>query len=137
MIKVIIADDHSGMREAWRFILGLQEDIHVLAVCSSGQEVVEFCRQSQTDVVLMDINMAPVTGFEATRLLLKENPALKIIGISIHSEPSYVQQMIKIGGRGFITKSSSSDEMIMGIKEAVSGNIYICQEVRSRMNLIS
>lgn len=131
MIKVIIADDHPGMREAWQFILSTQDNIEVIAVCCSGQEVIDVCQGLLPDIVLMDINMEPMSGLEATHLLLQKYPQLAVIGISIHSQPSYAQQMLKVGGRGFITKSSPSDEMIEGINEVADGNIYICREIRS------
>ncbi|MBC8034524.1 MAG: response regulator transcription factor [Chitinophagaceae bacterium] len=134
MIDIIIADDHPRVREAWRFILDMQNGMAVVALCGSGQEVLDRCHKSLPDLVLMDINMSPLSGFETTRLLLKNFPTLKIIGISIHAEPSYAQQMLRIGGKGFITKSSSAEEMVAGISEAMAGNTYICREVRSRMH---
>lgn len=134
MVKIVIADDHPAMREAWHMVLELHEQIQVTAVCSSGREVIDVCRVLKPDLVLMDINMEPMNGFEAAELLLSHLPSIHIIGISIHADPSYAQKMLEIGGKGFVTKSSPAEEMIVAIREVTEGRKYICNEVNQKMN---
>ena len=79
----------------------------------------------------MDINMTPVNGFEATKLVRKFSPGSKIIGISMHSMPAYARRMLQIGAMGYVTKNSSKDELINSIVEVYGGKKYICEEVKN------
>lgn len=133
MIKIIIADDHPGIREAWHLMLNLQEGIEIMAVCGSGEELLLLCSTMAPDLVLMDINMQPMNGFRATELLLELYPNLLVIGISINPEARYAEKLLQMGAKGFITKNVASEEMVNGIKEVIAGKKYICTEVAGRM----
>lgn len=80
----------------------------------------------------MDINMNPVNGIEATRSIREFAPDMKIIGVSVQAERSYVNEMLRNGANGYVTKNSPSTEMVMAIDEVLAGNIYICEEIRGR-----
>jgi two-component system invasion response regulator UvrY len=133
MIKIIIADDHPAIREAWLLMLNLQEGIQVIAACGSGEELLACCTAQTPDIVLMDINMQPMNGFQAASLLLQKFPSVRIIGISINPETVYAEKLLQMGAKGFITKNAASEEMVKGIREVMTGKIYICREVKSRM----
>jgi DNA-binding NarL/FixJ family response regulator len=79
----------------------------------------------------MDINMSPVNGFEATKLVRKFSPGAKIIGISMHSMPAYARRMLQMGAMGYVTKNSSKDELLTAITEVNSGRKYVCDEVKN------
>jgi DNA-binding NarL/FixJ family response regulator len=102
--------------------------------CSSGAEVIAAAPALNPHVILMDVNMAPVNGFEATRKIMKACPQIRIIGISVNNQPSYARNMMQLGARGYVTKNSSRDEMIMAIREVMKGKTYICREVLAKMN---
>jgi DNA-binding NarL/FixJ family response regulator len=134
MVRLIIVDDHFHVRQAWSWVLNQVPRIDVIAQCSNGEEAIEAAQRLQPDVILMDIHMAPVNGIEATRTIRQFSPAIKIIGVSIQAERSYVNEMLRNGANGYVTKNSSSSEMIMAIDEVLAGNTYICEEVGQLRN---
>jgi DNA-binding NarL/FixJ family response regulator len=134
-IRVIIVDDHQMVRETWKMILQKDERVTIIAECSSGEEAIKAAESLGPDVMLMDINMSPVNGFEATRRIAKTHPGVKIIGMSIQSEPSYARNMLHLGAKGYVTKNSHKDEMLEAIMQVFSGNTYLCNEVKDKMFL--
>ena len=129
MIKLIIVDDHFHVREAWSWVLNQVPRLNVIAQCANGQEAIEAARTLQPDVILMDIHMTPVNGIEATRTIRGFAPDMKIIGVSVQAERSYVNEMLRNGANGYVTKNSPSTEMVAAIDEVLAGNTYICEEV--------
>ena len=129
MIKLIIVDDHFHVREAWSWVLSQVPGLNVIAQCANGQEAIEAARELQPDVMLMDINMKPVNGIEATRAIRGFAPEIKIIGVSVQAERSYVNEMLRNGANGYVTKNSPSTEMVMAIDEVLAGKTYLCEEI--------
>lgn len=129
MIKLIIVDDHFHVREAWSWVLSQVPGLNVIAQCANGQEAIEAAKQLQPDVMLMDIHMNPVNGIEATRAIRGFAPGIKIIGVSVQAERSYVNEMLRNGANGYVTKNSPSTEMVTAIDEVLAGKTYICEEV--------
>lgn len=129
MIKVVIADDHRMVREAWKLVLNRDNRLSVSALCENGFKAVEICRDRPPDVVLMDINMDPMNGIEATKAIREFSRDIKIIGISVHTDLSYIQALMKAGGNGYVTKNSSGEEMISAILEVMEGRSYYCKEI--------
>jgi len=125
----MIVDDHSLVREAWSWVLSQVARIDVIAQCANGQDAIDAARRLQPDVILMDINMSPVNGIEATRCIRDFSSDIKIIGVSVQAEPSYAQQMLKNGANGYVTKNSSSTEMVNAIHEVLAGKTYLCGEL--------
>jgi DNA-binding NarL/FixJ family response regulator len=128
-ISVLIADDHQLLREVWIMLLNSNPNFTIVAACETGQEAVEKAQELSPDVVLMDINLPEVDGFEATALIRKLVPGTKVLGVSMHSQLSYVRKMLKMGAHGFVTKNSSAEEMFRAIIEVSKGRKYICAEV--------
>jgi Response regulator containing a CheY-like receiver domain and an HTH DNA-binding domain len=81
-------------------------------------------------VVLMDINMIPFSGIEATRRIRELSPETRIIGVTMHSQPAYARKMLQLGASGYVTKNSSKEEMITAILEVSKGNKFICEEIK-------
>ena len=130
-ITILIADDHKLIRETWSFILNSDPRFNVIAQCSNGEEAVLMAQQLRPKVVLLDINMSPMSGIEATEQIRKYSPASKIIGVSMHSQPAYVKKLLKLGAHGYVTKNSPQQEMYEAIIEVTKGNRYICAEVKT------
>ncbi|MBI5373589.1 MAG: response regulator transcription factor [Sphingobacteriales bacterium] len=130
-ITILLVDDHKLIRDSWSFILNSDGRFQVIGETSNADEAVEIARTKKPDIVLMDINMTPVNGFEATKLVRKFSPGSKIIGISMHSMPAYARRMLQIGAMGYVTKNSSKDELINSIVEVYGGKKYICEEVKN------
>ncbi|HVU54045.1 MAG TPA: response regulator transcription factor [Puia sp.] len=129
MVRIIIVDDHFHVREAWSWVLNQVPRINVVAQCANGREAIEIAKKLQPDVILMDINMEPVNGIEATRAIREFAPDIKIIGVSVQAERSYVNEMLRNGANGYVTKNSSSTEMITAIDEVLAGKTYLCEEI--------
>ncbi|MCO5237755.1 MAG: response regulator transcription factor [Chitinophagaceae bacterium] len=130
-ITILIVDDHKLIRDTWSFILNSDPRFQVIAETDSGQRSIELAMLHNPQIVLMDINMSPMNGFDATKEIRKVAPESRIIGVSMHSQPAYAKKMLQIGAVGYITKNSSREEMISAISEVSKGNKYICNEVKT------
>ena len=130
-ITILIADDHKLIRETWTYILNSDERFEVVAECGDAQEAVELAKELSPNIVLMDINMAPFNGFEATEQIRKVSPESKVIGVSMHSQPAYAKKMLQVGAKGYVTKNSSKEEMFNAITEVNNGNKYVCNEIKT------
>lgn len=130
-ITVLIADDHKLIRETWSFILNSDARFSVVAQCSNGEEAIEMAQKLRPKIALLDINMAPMNGIEATEQIRKFSPSTKIIGVSMHSQPAYVKKLLKLGAMGYVTKNSPQQEMFDAIAAVHEGKRYICAEVKT------
>lgn len=128
-IRLVIVDDHVLVRQTWKMVLQRDSRIQVIAECSSGTEAIECAAKELPDVILMDINMSPINGFDATREITGKHPQIKIIGTSINNQPAYVRNLMQLGASGYVTKNSPSAEMIEAILIVSSGGTYICNDV--------
>jgi DNA-binding NarL/FixJ family response regulator len=133
-IRIILVDDHDLVRESWKTLLDKENSFSVIAQCKNGSEAIELAGALLPDIMLMDINMSPVNGFEATQKITESSPTVKIIGISINNNPRYATKMISLGARGFVTKTSPFSELKMAIQRVHNGESYICQEIHKKMN---
>lgn len=111
--------------------MGKNENFDVVAECGDGERAIELARDKRPDVVLLDINMAPMSGFDVLKMIRKYSPGSKIIGVSMHSQPAYAKKMLRLGAKGYVTKNSPRQEMLEAIKEVSNNRIYICQEVKN------
>lgn len=130
-ITILIADDHKLIRETWSFILNSDPRFQVVSQCSNGEEAIAEAQKLRPKIALLDINMTPITGLEATQQIRKYSPATKIIGVSMHSQPAYVKKLLKLGAHGYVTKNSPQNEMFEAIVEVNKGGRYICSEVKT------
>jgi DNA-binding NarL/FixJ family response regulator len=130
-IAILLVDDHKLIRESWTLILNSDPRFMVIGETSNAEEAVNIAKEKAPRIVLMDINMTPVNGFEATKLIRKFSPGSKIIGISMHCMPAYARRMMQLGAMGYVTKNSSKDELLKAIVEVDSGNKYVCDEVKN------
>ncbi len=117
-IRVLIADDHSLVREALTLMLDESPDITVVGQAHDGQQAVEMACTLLPDVVLMDISMPRKTGLEATREILVRCPHVKVIGLSMHEAETIAETMQRAGAVSFITKSAPAAELFAAIRSA-------------------
>lgn len=129
MVRVVIADDHEMVREAWALLLSRDPNIAIVATCENGEQAISICRDINPDVVLMDINMEPINGIEATRAIREFSPTIKVIGISIHTDLPYLNALMAAGANGYVTKNSPGDEMIRAILRVMKGEKFYCREI--------
>lgn len=130
-ISIMIVDDHTLIRETWSFLLGRNEGFEVIAEVGDGQRAIEIARDKRPNIVLLDINMSPLNGFDIIKMIRKLSPGSKVIAVSMHSQPAYAKKMLRLGARGYVTKNSPRQEMLDAITEVYNGQLYICQEVKN------
>jgi DNA-binding NarL/FixJ family response regulator len=129
-ITVLLVDDHLMMMEAWAIVLSQHKQFSVVGQASGSEEALRIVEAEKPEVVLTDINMSPVDGFTLTEKILEKSPGSKVIGVSMHNIPLYAKKMLRMGGRGYVTKNSSKDELVTAILEVYGGNIFICKEIK-------
>ncbi len=112
-------------------MLGRNENFEVIAEEGDGQRAIEIARDKRPNIVLLDINMSPLNGFDILKMIRKLSPGSKVIAVSMHSQPAYAKKMLRLGARGYVTKNSPRQEMLDAITTVQEGNIYICQEVKN------
>jgi two-component system invasion response regulator UvrY len=130
-INILITDDHTLVRESWVLLLNADCRFNVIAQCGSGEEAVELARNLRPDIVIMDINLPGINGFEATTQIRKFSPGSKVLGVSLHTQPAYVRKMIRSGATGYVTKNSSQEEMFNAIVEIHNNRKYICKQIKN------
>jgi two-component system invasion response regulator UvrY len=135
MIKVTIVDDHELVRTGIIRILKDEPDLEVVAEASSGEEAIQLVKQYKPDVVLMDVNMPGIGGFEATRKLIQMYPDLKVIVVTIHVDDPFPSRMLQAGAMGYLTKGCGVDEIINAIREVNTGRRYISADVAQHLAL--
>ncbi len=120
-IRVVLADDHQLFRQGLKALLDLERGITVVGEASDGLEVQRVSREQNANVVLMDINMPIVEGLSATRELLRANPEIGVIILSMHHEQGHVFQALKAGARGYLLKTSRVSEVAGAVRAVASG----------------
>lgn len=137
MIKVMLVDDHDLVRTGIRRLLEDADDIQVVGEAASGETALEQVEAAGPDVVLMDINMPGIGGLEATRKLLRRNPELRIIIVTMHDDDLFPQRLMKAGAMGYLTKGARIEEILRAIRSVVAGKRYITPEIAQQMALSS
>ena len=124
-IRVLIADDHTLVRDGIRSLLALTADIEIVGEAANGREALEKVRQLVPDVVLMDLAMPIMGGLEATRRIRREFPATKVLALTQYDDSEYVIPVIAAGARGFVTKMSSFSELASAIQAVYRGDSFL------------
>ena len=132
-IRIMLVDDHPLVRESWKLLLENNPRFEIVADFSNGTEALERIPSLQPDILLVDINMSPLDGFAVTKAVNTMMPDIKIIGLSVHNQPKYATRLLQIGARGFLTKTSTLEEINQGILAVHKGKIYICEEIKRNM----
>lgn len=133
-ITIIIFDDHNLVAEMWSELINSDERFQVVGICNDTTDAsIETVNTKRPDVVIMDINIQPISGIDATKLVKKVSPGSKIIGVSMHNQPSFAKRMLKNGALGYVTKSSQKSEMFAAIQSVTEGKIFICKEIQENL----
>jgi len=131
---VLIAEDHTIVREGFRKMLELEDDFEVVGEAEEGRQAVVLAQKLRPDVVLMDIAMPRLNGLEATRQVLKALPATKILILSAHSDDAYVKNAADSGAVGFLLKQTSAHDVCRAIREVQKGNTFFSPSISKRMD---
>ena len=128
-ISILVADDNAMVRQSFRFIFEEDERFMFLGECKTGREALDKTYELHPDVVVMDINLPDISGCEATLLIRQISPGTSVLGASMHTQPEFVESILKNGAMGYITKTSPVGEIIKAAIEVSSGRKYICDEI--------
>ena len=129
-ITLVIVDDHKLLREMWGVIFERDGEIDVIGESGEFNEAIAIIKTKRPDIVLLDINLPPESGMDAIPLIRKLSPGTKIIGVSSHRQPVYAKKMLQLGAKGYVTKNSSSQEILVAIDEVMKGKTYVCLEIK-------
>ncbi len=128
-IKVLLADDHTIVRQGLKLILSAQPDFEVIGEAANGREAAELAEKLRPDIVLMDVAMPELNGIEATRRMVAANSRIKVLVLSMHKEAVYVREVLKAGARGYILKDAIDTELLNAIRSVARGDGYISPAV--------
>lgn len=131
-ITVMLVDDHALVREGLRLILESQTDIQVVAEARNGREAVEMVTKLKPDVVVMDIAMPLLNGFEASRQIINIAPAAKILILSAYNDDEYIERLMEMGAKGYLVKQSCAQDLSKAIREVTKGNTFFGPSVKKR-----
>lgn len=126
---VLIADDHQLFREGLVNLISSAPDVEVIAEAKDGKEATERAKKIKPDVVLIDIGMPVMNGIEATRIIKKENPQVKVIAVSMHSDRQFVKGALEAGADGYLLKNCTYRQLIDAIQSVISGKKYLSDEI--------
>lgn len=124
MIHVVIADDHHLIRKGLRDLLEKESDIRVVAEATDGRDVMETVRRVRADVIVMDVEMPGINGIEATRRIRASFPEIRVVMLSMHSDPVLIRKALDNGARGYVLKKAAGDELVKAIRTVCRGATY-------------
>jgi len=133
-ITVLLAEDHTIVREGFRKMLEFEDDLEVVGEAQDGRQAIALANKLRPDVILMDIAMPQLNGLEATRQVLKALPSIKVLMLSAHNDDAYVKNATESGAMGFLLKQTSAHEVCRAIREIHSGKKFFSSSVSRRQD---
>ncbi|KTC90898.1 UvrY/SirA/GacA family response regulator transcription factor [Fluoribacter dumoffii] len=137
MIKVLIVDDHALVRMGIRRLLEDMSDVEVVADAESGEQALALVKKHSPDVVLLDMKMPGIDGWEVTRRLKKSNPHVKVIAVTAMCSDVLPTRVLQLGAMGYLTKESGAEEMAAAIRKVAKGERYLSAEIAQKMAINS
>jgi DNA-binding NarL/FixJ family response regulator len=134
VIRVLVADDHGVLRDGVRRLLEASADIKVIGAADNGVEAVEKAIGLQPDIVVMDISMPDMNGFEATRRILERAPATGVVILSMHSSTEMAHEAFAAGARGYVLKESAGDEVARAVRTVAAGRRFVGEGVAYKVH---
>ena len=133
MIRILVADDHSVVRQGLKQIVADSPDMEIAGEAATGQEALELVRSGSFDLIILDISMPGQGGLDILRELKAESPALKVIILSMYPEEQYAIRSFRDGASAYLTKGSPPEELILAIRTVASGKRYITPSIADRL----
>lgn len=135
MIRLMIVDDHELLRLGLRQIFSEYHDIEVVAEAGDGETAIRLCREVRPDLVVLDVSLPGLSGFELTRRLRMGKPAVMVLALSVHEGSPYPERMMEAGASGYLTKGCSVSELLQAVRTVAKGGRHIGSAVAQRMIL--
>lgn len=133
-ITVLLAEDHKIVREGLRLLLEMEDDIKIVAEAETGHEAIRMLKETDAEVIIMDISMPDLNGLEATRKIKTISPSTKVLVLSAYADDAYVEKAASLGVSGFLIKQCASNLLVNAIREIQKGHTYFSPSVLARMN---
>lgn len=124
-VRVLIVDDHAGMRQSLAKALESQSDVQVVGQAADGDAAIRLAGELEPDIVLMDVRMPCLNGIDATRRLVREHPRIIVIGLSVHDCGMYAIRMLRAGARAYVLKDGGAEELARAVQVARTGRTYV------------
>ena len=131
-IRVMLVDDHALLREALRKVISLEPDLEVVAEAEGGRAALQLLPRINPDVILMDGSMPEMSGIETTRRIKRLQPKAKIVGLTLYSESTYLEEMVAAGASGYLIKTGAPENLINAIRIVNEGGTYFDPAVPRR-----
>jgi len=132
-IRILLADDHTLFRRGIRTMLEQVPDVEVVGEAASGEATIALAHELVPDVILMDIKMPAVSGIEATRRILQENPHIGIILVTMYDDPESAFAGMRAGARGYVLKEAEPDELLRAVEAAQRGEVMLCPIIAEKV----
>jgi len=132
-ITVLLAEDHAVVREGLRILIEADGDIQVVGEAVTGREAVTMAKQFRPDVIVMDIAMPLLNGIQATQQILNASPRTKILVLSAHADPEYVDQLMALGVVGYLTKQTSAEMVARAVRAVQAGGTFFSPSVAKHL----
>jgi two-component system response regulator NreC len=132
-LRVFVADDHAVLRDGLKALVNGQTDMEIVGEADNGRTTYEKAKELLPDIVLMDISMPELSGVQATELLRKECPSIKILVLTAYKDKGYLDRLLNVGAAGFILKLSAAEELIGAIRLVAGGGIYLDPQMADRI----
>lgn len=133
-IKVLIADDHTIVRQGLRSLLESSADIRVVGEAADGRQAIELAERLQPDVVVMDIAMPGLNGLEATREIRRRFPKIRVLALTMHRDPQYAVRLLQAGAAGYLLKDSAKEALLAALQAVVRGETFLSPEVSRQVS---
>ncbi len=130
---ILLADDHRLVREGLKALLESRDDFAVVGEACDGAEAVSLASQKHPDVVIMDITMPKLSGIDAARQISQNDPEAKVLVLSMHESPSYVEEVLRAGAAGYVLKNSAATDLIAAVDAIRSGDSYLSPSVTQQV----
>lgn len=124
-ITILLADDHSVVRQGFRRILESQQDMQIVSEAGNGREAIEQATRLMPDVVVMDVAMPELNGIEATRRLTETSPRTRVLALSMHKDAVYVREILRAGARGYLLKDAIDADLLAAVRSVARGEAYL------------
>jgi two-component system response regulator NreC len=133
VIRVLLADDHTIVRQGVRMVLEAMGDLSVVAEAEDGQQAVELAVQLRPDVAVVDLTMPRLAGVEAIRQIRRDSPGTEVVVLSVHDSEAYVVQALRAGAAGYVLKRNAATELAAAIRAAHDGQAYLHPSIARRV----
>ena len=128
-IRILLADDHSVVRQGFKLLLGQQPDVEVIGEAGDGAEAVRKALELKPNVIIMDIAMPNLNGVEATRRIMEANPDARILILSMHKDAVYVRETLRAGAKGYLLKEAIDHDLMRAVRAVAAGDGFLSPEV--------